>query len=151
MPTFTSPVDHASLFYRHYKPDETAFRPRDVPISDVTLVFLHGFPLSSRMWEHLLIPLSETHRFPVVAIDRRGFGKSEWNTAETTKTISWDVFIADLVALLESLDLKKIVLVAHSMAGPESVLAYVSSPYLQQRTVVCQPVPRRRVHMLAAC
>ncbi|KAH8889654.1 alpha/beta-hydrolase [Thozetella sp. PMI_491] len=136
MPTFASPVDNASLFYRHYRPDATGFRARDVPVSDVTLVFLHGYPFSSRMWEHLLVPLSETHRIPVVAVDRRGFGKSEWNTAATTKSLSWDVLVADLVGLLESLDLKKIVVVAHSMGGPESVLAYLGSSYLQERTLV---------------
>lgn len=135
MPFFTSPVDSATLFYRYYKPDGIAFRPQDRETSDITLVFLHGWPMSSRMFEHLLVPLCETYRFPCVAPDRRGFGKSDWNTA-TTSSIVYDTFVADLVGLLEHLDVKSFVLLGASMGTQESVLAYLKSRSIQERCKV---------------
>lgn len=135
MPSFSSPVDGASIFYRYYQPDETAFRALDRETSDITLVFLHGWPMSSRMFEHLLVPLCETYRFRCIAPDRRGFGKSDWNTPKTG-TIGYDTFVADLVALLEHLDVRDIVMLGASMGSVESVLTYLQSSFVQERCKV---------------
>ncbi len=72
--------------------------------------------MSSKMYEHLLVPLCETYRFRIIAPDRRGFGKSEWATP-STKSVNYDVFVADLVALLEHTDVGKMVFVAASMGA----------------------------------
>lgn len=136
MPYFSSPVDSATLFYRYYTPGEDeglSFRPLKKKISDVTLVFLHGWPMSSRMFEHLLVPLCETHRFRILAPDRRGFGKSDWNSERTAEPITYDTFAADLVGLLTHLDIKNFVFVGASMGGAESVLTYLSSSFVQER------------------
>lgn len=139
MPYFSSPVDSATLFYRYYTPGEDeglSFRPLKKKISDVTLVFLHGWPMSSRMFEHLLVPLCETHRFRILAPDRRGFGKSDWNSERTAEPITYDTFAADLVGLLTHLDIKNFVFVGASMGGAESVLTYLSSSFVQERCKV---------------
>ncbi|KAJ9158106.1 hypothetical protein NKR19_g3628 [Coniochaeta hoffmannii] len=110
MPFFTSPVDSTSLFYRYYTPDEEddkSFRP----LFRYHLVFLHGWPMSSRMFEHLFVPLCETYRFRILAPDRRGFGKSDWNSKQTDRPITYDTFAADVVGLLEHLDIKDFVFV----------------------------------------
>jgi pimeloyl-ACP methyl ester carboxylesterase len=66
-PTFyrTSKVDGLSIFYREAGPS-------DAP----TLLLLHGFPSSSRMFEPLFARLSD--RFHLVAPDYPGFGHSDW-------------------------------------------------------------------------
>lgn len=130
MPTFTSPVDGASIFYRYHQPDENAFRKSDRKTSDLTLVWLHGWPMSSRMYEHLIVPLCETYRFRCIAPDRRGFGKSEWNTPKTG-TIGYDTFVADLAALLEHLDVKNFLLLGASMGSSEGLLTYLKSSFVQ--------------------
>jgi pimeloyl-ACP methyl ester carboxylesterase len=135
MPTFTSPVDGAALFYRYYQPDEIAFRKLERKTSDVTLVWLHGWPMSSRMYEHLILPLCESYRFRCIAPDRRGFGKSEWSTPKTG-SIGYDTFVADLVALLQHLDVKNFVLVGASMGSAESLKTYLQSPFVQERCKV---------------
>lgn len=139
MPYFSSPVDSANLFYRYYTPGEDeglSFRPLRKKTSDVTLVFVHGWPMSSRMFEHLLVPLCETHRFRVLAPDRRGFGKSDWNSGQTAEPITYDTFAADLVGLLTHLDIKNFVFVGASMGGAESVVTYLSSSFVQERCKV---------------
>lgn len=150
MPFFSSPVDSANLFYRYYAPDEDedlSFRPVKRKTSDTALVLLHGWPMSSRMYEHLLVPLCETYRFRILAPDRRGFGKSDWNSKQTAKAITYDTFVADLVGLLGHLDIRNFVFVGASMGGAESVLTYLASSFVQERCkVIVEPplIPGQR-------
>jgi pimeloyl-ACP methyl ester carboxylesterase len=66
-PTFyrTARVDGLSIFYREAG-------PKDAP----TLLLLHGFPSSSRMFEPLFARLSDEYH--LVAPDYPGFGHSDW-------------------------------------------------------------------------
>jgi len=66
-PTFyrTTQIDGLSIFYREAG-------PKDAP----TLLLLHGFPSSSRMFESLFARLSD--RYHLVAPDYPGFGHSDW-------------------------------------------------------------------------
>jgi pimeloyl-ACP methyl ester carboxylesterase len=66
-PTFyrTVKVDGLSIFYREAG-------PKDAP----TLLLLHGFPSSSRMFESLFARLSD--HYHLVAPDYPGFGHSDW-------------------------------------------------------------------------
>jgi pimeloyl-ACP methyl ester carboxylesterase len=61
----TQQVDGFSIFYREAGPKDA-----------LTLLLLHGFPSSSRMFEPLLARLSD--RFHLVAPDYPGFGHSDW-------------------------------------------------------------------------
>ena len=60
----TAAVDGSNIFYREAGQPEAP-----------TLLLLHGFPSSSRMYEPLLTRLSE--RFHLVAPDYPGFGHSD--------------------------------------------------------------------------
>jgi pimeloyl-ACP methyl ester carboxylesterase len=66
-PTFyhTTRINGLSIFYREAG-------PKDAP----TLLLLHGFPSSSRMFEPLFARLSD--RYHLVAPDYPGFGHSDW-------------------------------------------------------------------------
>lgn len=132
MPTFPSPSDSAPLYYRTYTPSPSP----SSPTHPLTLVLLHGWPMSSRMWEPLLLPLVETHRFRCVAPDRRGFGRSDWGGGE----VSWEVFVGDLVELLEGMGVEEFVFVGSSMGCTESLLAYQGSEFVKERCKVC-PFP----------
>jgi pimeloyl-ACP methyl ester carboxylesterase len=61
----TTQVDGLSIFYREAG-------PKDAP----TLLLLHGFPSSSRMFEPLFARLSDEYH--LVAPDYPGFGHSDW-------------------------------------------------------------------------
>src|SRR6266850_4682565 len=65
----TAQVDGLSMFYREAG-------PKDAP----TLLLLHGFPSSSRMFEPLFARLSD--RYHMVAPDYPGFGHSDWPDPE---------------------------------------------------------------------
>ncbi|KXX73123.1 Non-heme bromoperoxidase BPO-A2 [Madurella mycetomatis] len=133
MAIFQSPIDSASLFYRYYVPSSSPHRPATATKQQpLTLVFLHGWPMSSRMFDQLIVPLVETHRFPVIAPDRCGFGGSDWSTP-TTGEVTFDTFVADLVSLLEQLNPGPFVFVAASMGCSESVLVHAASESLRRQ------------------
>jgi non-heme chloroperoxidase len=140
MPRFTSPFDGAQLFYRDYNPASSPapWQPNQQYINKSlpTLVFLHGWPFSSLMFEHLMLPLCESYGIRCIAPDRRGFGSSDWTGPETTSPISYEVFADDTIHLLEKLNVGPFVFVASSMGPGESVLAHSRSAHIQKNCKV---------------
>jgi non-heme chloroperoxidase len=85
------------------------------------VVLIHGYPLSGRAWEKQLpVLLDDGHR--VITYDRRGFGKS----SQPVTGYDYDTFARDLEFVLESLDLRDVTLVGHSM-GTGEVTRYLGS------------------------
>jgi len=78
------------------------------------VVFSHGWPLSADSWEAQMLFLA-ANGYRCIAHDRRGHGRSSqsWNGNEM------DTFSDDLAALIETLDLKDVVLIGFSMGGGE--------------------------------
>ncbi|KAI1028543.1 hypothetical protein LB503_002768 [Fusarium chuoi] len=135
MPRYSSSVDGAELFYRYYAPEG---RPpalaTELPLAakSLTLVLLHQWPLSSRMYDPILLPLCETHGYRVIAPDRRGFGKSEWSGHDPTVPIGYKELAQDLSGLLEKIQPGPFVFVATSMSTGEALMAYLNSSYIQE-------------------
>ena len=75
------------------------------------LLFVHGFPLSRRVWAHQVAAFAPAHR--VLAPDLRGLGESPLGTGE----ISIAAYADDLAALVRRLDTGPVVLAGHSMGG----------------------------------
>lgn len=128
MPYLNSPEDGASLFYTDYRTTGyLAFRPNDEAISknkSTTLFFIHGWPMSGRMYDHLMVPLSQTYGIRCIASDRRGFGKSEWTGSKHIK-ITYETFARDTLAIVKSIpDLGSFVFVGSSMGCGEILLVY---------------------------
>lgn len=84
------------------------------------VVLIHGYPLSGHSWERQTRMLLE-EGYRVITYDRRGFGQS----SKVATGYEYDTFAADLNTLLETLDLRNVVLVGFSM-GTGEVARYVS-------------------------
>ncbi len=78
---------------------------------DRTLLFLHGWCIDGMYWKNQVDYFSKTYN--VIAIDLPGFGKSK---AERS---NWTIeeYANDVTALIDSLNLKNVVIIGHSMAG----------------------------------
>jgi pimeloyl-ACP methyl ester carboxylesterase len=76
------------------------------------ILFVHGFPFNSAMWEPQLKALPEGWRG--IAPDLRGFGAS---TDGTEDVFDMDLFARDLAALLDHLDIDRVVVCGLSMGG----------------------------------
>ncbi len=104
MPKVTVGRENSADIEIHYE-DHGAGQP---------VVLIHGYPLSGRAWDRQVPVLLEAgHR--VITYDRRGFGQS----SQPAVGYDYDTFAADLVALVEHLDLWDAVLVGHSMGTGE--------------------------------
>ena len=102
--TASSSTPPAELFYQDCNPGGTAG----------TVVLIHGWPLSWRMWEPQIGPLTDAG-YRVIAYDRRGFGSS----AFPWSGYDYDTLAADLKDLLDALDVRDVTLVGFSMGGGE--------------------------------
>jgi pimeloyl-ACP methyl ester carboxylesterase len=78
------------------------------------VVLIHGWPLSSAMWDYQLAELPK-HNMRVIAYDRRGFGKS----SQPWDGYNYDTLADDLKTVLDTLDLQNVTLVGMSMGGGE--------------------------------
>lgn len=78
------------------------------------VLFSHGWPLSADSWAAQMLFLA-SHGFRCIAHDRRGHGRSSqpWSGNEM------NTYADDLSELIESLDLKDVVLIGFSAGGGE--------------------------------
>jgi non-heme chloroperoxidase len=84
------------------------------------VVLIHAYALSGRAWDRQVpVLLEDGHR--VITYDRCGFGKS----SQLVTGYDYDTFASDLGTLLETLDLRDVTLVGHSM-GTGEVARYLS-------------------------
>ncbi|MFF2852299.1 alpha/beta fold hydrolase [Streptomyces sp. NPDC058001] len=84
------------------------------------VVLIHGYPLNGHSWERQTRELL-AQGYRVITYDRRGFGQS----SKVNSGYDYDTFAADLNTVLETLDLRDVVLVGFSM-GTGELARYVS-------------------------
>ena len=84
------------------------------------VVFVSGWALNSEAWAYQAADLSD-QGLRCIAYDRRGHGRSD----DPGQGYDLDTLADDLHAVMETLDLKDVVLVAHSFGGKE-ITRYVS-------------------------
>lgn len=80
------------------------------------VVFIHGWTLSSAIWS-LQTEAIAAHGLRAIAYDRRGHGQS----SKPESGYDYETLSADLATLLDTLDLRDVVLVGHSMGAGEVV------------------------------
>lgn len=116
------------------------------------LLLLHGFGMSSRVWDPIALAIAPTRR--VLALDARGHGDSD---SDPQHRYSHRLGYADLCAAVDELRLERFALAGHSMGAyvaliyaalhPERVerLALVDAgPDLSGASARPRPTPRRR-------
>src|SRR5690606_30550455 len=124
------------------------------------VVLIHGYPLNGHSWERQTRELLD-QGYRVITYDRRGFGAS----SKVGAGYDYDTFAADLNTVLETLDLRDVILVGFSMGtgelaryvaryGHERVakLAFLASlePFLVQRDDNPEGVPQEVFDGIAA-
>lgn len=87
-----------------------------------TLVFIHGWSCSTEFWRDQLPVFAASHR--VVALDLGGHGRSG------TDRGVWSIagYGEDVASVADTLKLKNIILVGHSMGGPVALAAAAKMP-----------------------
>lgn len=103
MPTITT-SDGVRIYFKDWGPKDAQ-----------PIVFHHGWPLSADDWDAQMLYF--LHRgFRVVALDRRGHGRS----SQVSDGHDMDRYAADAAAVVDSLNLRDAVHVGHSTGGGEA-------------------------------
>lgn len=76
------------------------------------IFFIHGWPLSHKMFEYQFTQLPK-HGYRCIGIDLRGFGKSDKPWGD----YNYNVFADDVKKVLETLNLRDVTLAGFSMGG----------------------------------
>jgi pimeloyl-ACP methyl ester carboxylesterase len=89
---------------------------------DTTILFVHGWAINRSFWQQQVDAFAQ--RYTVVAVDLGGHGESGHNRN------SWNIndFANDVTAVIDTLRLKKVILVGHSMAGDIVVETALARP-----------------------
>jgi 3-oxoadipate enol-lactonase len=101
-------------------------RPQGTPV-----VFIHGFPFSHKMWEPQMSVLSDDIR--AILYDVRGHGSS--GVGDGLYTI--ELFVDDLIALLDHLAIEKAILCGLSMGGYIALRAFERNPDRISGLILC--------------
>jgi 3-oxoadipate enol-lactonase len=100
--------------------------PQGLPV-----IFIHGFPFSHEMWEpQMNIMPNHIH---AIAYDVRGHGVSDVGDGQFTI----EIFVDDLIALLDHLFIEKAVLCGLSMGGYIALRAFERHPNRVRGLILC--------------
>lgn len=105
-----------------------------------TMVLVHGFGCDQRMWR-LVTPEFEPHH-RVVLLDLVGAGHSDWSAYDPAHYHSLQAHAHDVLAVLQALDLREVVLVGHSVGAMIGMLAVLEEPTRFAHLVLVAPSPR---------
>lgn len=103
-------------------PDGTSIAYEVEGKGTTTIVFVHGWSCDRSYWKAQLKPFSRDYK--VVAIDLAGHGQSGLGREDWTI----ESFGDDVVAVVDTLDLNRVILVGHSMGGNVIVKAACRLP-----------------------
>jgi pimeloyl-ACP methyl ester carboxylesterase len=118
----TVKVDGLSIFYRETGPKDAA-----------TVLLLHGLPSSSRMFEPLLVRLSD--RYHLVAPDYPGFGHSDWPDPKTF-AYTFDHYAEIMNQFAEALKLSRYTLYMQDYGGPVGFRMALAHPERTEALIV---------------
>jgi non-heme chloroperoxidase len=123
---FITTTDGTEIFYKDWGPKDAQ-----------TIVFHHGWPLSSDDWDNQLM-FFLGQRYRVIAHDRRGHGRS----TQTDTGNDMDTYVEDVKELIGALGVRDAIHVGHSTGGGE-VARYVAraEPGRVSRAVLIAAVP----------
>lgn len=96
------------------------------------IVLVHGFPFSSEMWKVQMQMLQEKN-LRVITYDLRGHGRSGAGDGQYTI----ELFVDDLIALLDHLKIAKTLLCGFSMGGYVALRAIERNPERFAALVLC--------------
>jgi 3-oxoadipate enol-lactonase len=96
-----------------------------------TIIFIHGFPLNKFMWSKQIESLKEDYR--IIAYDIRGHG----NTDIGNDNFTIELFVKDLLSLMDALMIDRTILCGFSMGGYIALNAIENYPGRFNALLLC--------------
>ena len=107
---------------------------------DPVVLLLHGFGSDQQAWDRVLPAFLPGHR--VVLMDQAGAGGFDATAYDRERYTTLDGYAADLVEVCEELDLRDVVVVAHSVSSMIAARAALRAPQRFAQVVMLAPSAR---------
>ena len=104
------------------------------------IVFAHGFGCDQKMWRFIVPAFENDYR--VVLFDYVGSGKSDSAAYDVARYATLDGYASDVLEVLETLDLRDVIFVGHSVSSMIGVLAANRAPQRFNKLIMVGPSPR---------
>jgi sigma-B regulation protein RsbQ len=104
------------------------------------MLFAHGFGCDQNMWRLVTPAFEDDYR--IVLFDYVGSGHSDLRAYDPGRYGTLDGYARDVLDVVHALDLRGVVLVAHSVSSMVAVLAANQEPDRFERLVLIGPSPR---------
>ena len=102
----------------------------------VPLLLLHGYSNEAHIWDDF-VPIVAPH-YRVLALDLRGHGDSDWHP---DGAYGYENHVDDIEAILENLEIDRLVLVGHSLGGRIAMLFGGRNPEKLAGLVIVDSAP----------
>ncbi|GEO07279.1 hydrolase [Adhaeribacter aerolatus] len=109
-------------------------------IGQTPLLFAHGYGCDQNMWRFVTPAFEDDYK--IILFDHVGFGKSDVSGYTPKKYGTLHAYADDILEICQTLDLKDVILVGHSVSAMIGVLAAIQAPKLFQKLVLIGPSPR---------
>jgi sigma-B regulation protein RsbQ len=103
------------------------------------LIFAHGFGCDQNMWRFITPAFEDNYQ--VVLFDHVGSGRSDIASYHKSKYNSLRGYAADVIDIVEELELKKPIFVGHSVSAMIGALAAMERPEMFDKLVMVGPSP----------
>ena len=104
------------------------------------MLFAHGFGCDQSMWRFVTPALSDQYR--IITFDYIGSGHSDRSAYDPERYASLDGYADDVLAIIHALDLRDVIMVAHSVSSMVAILASIAEPERFGELVLITPSPR---------
>jgi sigma-B regulation protein RsbQ len=104
------------------------------------MLMAHGYGCDQNMWRFITPAFSS--KYKIVLFDHVGSGKSDITAYDFKKYSSLQGYADDIIEICESLNLKNVILIGHSVASMMGLLAANKAPHLFDSLIMVGPSPR---------
>jgi sigma-B regulation protein RsbQ len=103
------------------------------------LLMAHGFGCDQNMWRFMKPELEK--KYKVILFDYVGSGKSLLSDYSSERYSDLEGYAADIIDILEALELKNVSVIGHSVSSIITAIAYLKKPALISNIVMICPSP----------
>lgn len=102
-----------------------------------TIVFAHGFGCDQSMWRYITPAFQE--KYQLVLFDYVGSGNSDLSAYQSEKYKSLQGYVQDVLDVVESMGLKDIIFIGHSISSMIGMLASIERPDYFDKLIMIGP------------
>lgn len=103
------------------------------------MIFAHGFGCDQNVWRYLIKEFENSYR--IVVFDFVGSGQSDLAAYDSQRYSSLDGYALDVLEILETLNLKDVIFIGHSVACMIGLKAAVTRPEYFTKMIFVAPSP----------